>query len=152
MEPTCGLREPVFQKTFKNGKVCLDCAGVYRLHMSPSCEALRAPQKTKKKESLFPMCFFEGANTKMCEKMVPKCLQKADFISGVSQKTEAKKLKMSGQGTKSDPKRVPKPLKLTRNCPGFYSEVSHKKSARNPGPADCAKRLQYTSEFGRSLP
>ena len=62
----------------------MDCAGVYGLHMSPSREALRATQKTKKKASLFPKGFFEGANTKICEHMVPKCLKKGDFISGVS--------------------------------------------------------------------
>ena len=59
-----------------------------------------------------------------------------------NQKSEAKKLNKCAQGTKSDTKRVPKPLKLARNGPGFYREVSHNKSARNPGPADCAKRLQ----------
>ena len=43
------LLEAVFRKQCKNGKVCLDCAGVYGLHMSPSCGALRATQKSKKK-------------------------------------------------------------------------------------------------------
>ena len=84
MESKYGLREPIFQKAFKNGKVCLDCAGVNGLQMSPSREALRVTQKTKKKASLFPKGFFEGANTNICENMVPKCLQKGDFISVVS--------------------------------------------------------------------
>ena len=84
MEPKYGPREPIFQKALKNGKVCLDCAGVYGLHMSPSLEALRATQKTKKKESLFPKGFFDGANAKIFENMVPKCLQKGEFISGVN--------------------------------------------------------------------
>jgi len=84
MEPKCGPLEPIFQKSFKNGKVCFDCAGVYGLHMSPSRAALRATQKTKKKESLFSKGVFEGANAKICEKVIPKGLQKREFISGVS--------------------------------------------------------------------
>jgi len=82
MEPKYGLRQPIFQKTFKNGKVCLDCAGVYGLHMSPSREALRATQKTKKKESLFPKCLFEGANTKLCEKWSQKVSKKLTLFRG----------------------------------------------------------------------
>ena len=53
MESKYGPREPIFQKTCKNGKVCLDCAGVYGLHMSPSREALRATHKPNKNRVYF---------------------------------------------------------------------------------------------------
>jgi len=84
MEPKYGLREPIFHKDLKNRKVCLDCTGVYGLRMSPSREARRSTQKSKKKGSLLPKCLFEGENAKICEKMIPKGLQKGEFISGVS--------------------------------------------------------------------
>jgi len=126
MEPKCGPWEPIFQKALKNGKVCLDCTGVCGLYMSPSCEALRTTQKTKKTESLFPKCFFEGPSMKICEKMVRKGLQKGEFISGVSplgrpwrtfgvqsrfftKKVKPKRSKNVPKGLKVTPKRVKKP-------------------------------------------
>ena len=58
MDPTWPLLEAVFWKQCENGKVCLDCAGVYGLHMSPSCGALRATQKSKKKGTYFRTTVF----------------------------------------------------------------------------------------------
>ena len=53
MEPKWGLVGPTFQKKCENEKVCLDCAGAYGLHMSPSLGVLRVTKKLKKKSKLF---------------------------------------------------------------------------------------------------
>jgi len=42
-----------FLEKCENRKVCLDCAGAYGLHMSPSLGALRATQKSNKKRDIF---------------------------------------------------------------------------------------------------
>ena len=57
MDPTWGLSEATFEKKCEIGKVCLDRAGAYGLHMSPSLEALRAPPKSKKKGTYFTTTF-----------------------------------------------------------------------------------------------
>ena len=58
MEPKWGLVGPTFQKKCENEKVCLDCAGAYGLHMSPSLEAPDATQNNEKKHMCFKYAFF----------------------------------------------------------------------------------------------
>ena len=53
MDPKWYLLEAIFQKECKIGKVCLDCAGVYGLHMGPSRGALRATNISKKERDIF---------------------------------------------------------------------------------------------------
>ena len=50
MEPKYSFLEAIFQQQCQNGKVCLDCAGVDGMHMSPSRGALRGIQNSKKSE------------------------------------------------------------------------------------------------------
>ena len=49
-KPKRGLLEGIFREQCRNGKVCLDCAGVDGMHMSPSRGALRGTQNSKKSE------------------------------------------------------------------------------------------------------
>ena len=49
-EPTRGVLEGIFREQCRNEKVCLDCAGVDGMHMSPSRGALRGIQNSKKSE------------------------------------------------------------------------------------------------------
>ena len=76
LEPKYGLREPIFQKTCKNGKVCLDCAGVYGLHMSPiPWSAQGDPQNEEKSESISEGFFWGSKYENMWKhgsKMSPK--------------------------------------------------------------------------------
>ena len=53
MEPAWNPLEAFFQRTLKIGKVCLDCAGVHGLYMTPSHIALRAAQKSIKHNDIF---------------------------------------------------------------------------------------------------
>ena len=53
MEPKLRLLGTILQRKCKIGKVCLDCAGVYGLHISPSRIALRATQKSMKNRDIF---------------------------------------------------------------------------------------------------
>jgi len=55
-----------------------------RIAYEPIQRSAQGHPKIKEKHSLFQKMFFEGANTKICEHMVPKCLQKGEFISVVS--------------------------------------------------------------------
>jgi len=52
MDPKGNLLEALFEKKCKNEKVCLDCAGVYGSHRSPSCGALRVIPKIEEKRKL----------------------------------------------------------------------------------------------------
>ena len=49
-EPKQSLLEGIFREQCRNEKVCLDCAGVDRMHMSPSRGALWGTQNSKKSE------------------------------------------------------------------------------------------------------
>ena len=53
MDPFCTLRRAFFKENYENRKVCLDCTGVYGLHMSPSRGLLWATQKSKKNRNIF---------------------------------------------------------------------------------------------------
>ena len=72
----------VFQKKCENEKVCLDCAGAYGLHMSPSFGALSVTKKLKKKSNLFQNPSF--LQKKIFKKRAPKGVQKGEGISGVA--------------------------------------------------------------------
>ena len=60
MEPKWGLVGPTFQKKRESEKVCLDCAGAYGLHMSPSLKAPDATNKSLKKQMCFKYAFFSS--------------------------------------------------------------------------------------------
>ena len=53
-----------FWEKCKNEKVCLDCAGMYGSHMSPSRGVLRATQQLKKKTRTFQNRIFDQINTR----------------------------------------------------------------------------------------
>ena len=74
MDPKWGLLGPTFQKKCENEKVCLDCAGAYGLHMSPSLEALNATQKSKKKY-MFQVSLFSPTISNICGTWPPKGVQ-----------------------------------------------------------------------------
>ena len=70
-----------FLKKCEHEKVCLDCAGAYGLHVSPSLGAVRVAKKLKKNNNLFQNRFF--CKNKICEKnRAPKGLRKGEGISG----------------------------------------------------------------------
>ena len=65
----------VLLENMRKLKSVLDCAGVYGLHVSPSREAIRATQKSKKKGNVFQVRVCLPKNTKINEKLSPKGVQ-----------------------------------------------------------------------------
>ena len=63
--------------------MCLDCAGAYGLHMSPSLGALRVTKKMKKKRNYFRATLFCKKNGNV-KKKTPKGLQKGASEKGVA--------------------------------------------------------------------
>ena len=64
--------------------MCLDRAGAYRLHVSPSPGALRATQKSNKNRDIFQKPYFSSKISKIYQKGPPKGLQKGDPETGVA--------------------------------------------------------------------
>ena len=58
LDPKWGMLEPIWQKQCEHIKVCLDCAGVYGLHMSLSFGTLGATQKSKNESYIFQKHLF----------------------------------------------------------------------------------------------
>ena len=71
MEPKWGLVGPTFQKKCESEKVCLDCAGAYGLHMSPSLKAPDATNKSLKKQMCFKYAFFSSKIWKCVKNDLP---------------------------------------------------------------------------------
>ncbi len=87
LEENCSQNEPkityfgsYFLEKCQNGKVCLDCAGVYGLHMSPSRGALRTTQKSKRKRDIFQNRFFFSKNWKYVKKELQKVSQRVSLF------------------------------------------------------------------------
>ena len=141
MEPKWGLAGPNFQKKYENEKVRLDCAGANGLHVSPSRKALDATKKSPKKKMCFKYAVFSSK--------VQKCL-KHDLpnVSKWVSRFRGRRLlghlwrHYSKHVPKSAPKVVPRLQKCLQKGSKSGKSESQNDNASDPGPADCAKRLQ----------
>ena len=138
--------------------MCLDCTGVYGLHMSPSRGMLSATQNWRKKQHIKSTHAFTQNMwnfMKFTSKMCPNgCLY---FGGGASwgtfgapvcfltRKVHPKCSKSAPTVAKLTPKVVPSAPKVTPRLqigPQNVVNVTPKARSNKKGPADCAKRLQ----------
>ena len=64
--------------------MCVNRAGAYGLHVSPSPGALRATQKSNKNRDIFQKPYFSSKISKIYQKGSPKGFQKGDPETGVA--------------------------------------------------------------------
>jgi len=115
-----------FSESFEKRKSVFGLHRRVRIVYEPILRSAQDDPKNEEKRESISEVFFEGPNTKICEKMVRKGLQKGEFISGVSplgrpwrtfgvqsrfftKKVKPKRSKNVPKGLKVTPKRVKKP-------------------------------------------
>ena len=141
MEPKWGLAGPNFQKTCENEKVRLDCAGAYGLHVSPSRKALDATKKSQKKQMCFKYAVFSSKVQKCLKNDLPNVSKWVRGFRGWRLLGHLWR-HYSKHVPKSAPKVVPRLHKCLQKGSKSGKSESQNDNASDPGPADCAKRLQ----------
>ena len=150
MEPKGGLAGPKFQKKCENAKVCLDCAGAYGLHVSPSRKALDATKKSPKKQMCFKYAVFSSKVQKCLKNDLPNVSKWVSKIGGGGP-LEHLWRHYSKHVPKSAPKVVPRLHKCLQKGSKSGKSESQNDNASDPGPADCAKRLHINLNFSPKI-
>ena len=144
MEPKWGLVGPTFQKKRESEKVCLDCAGAYGLHVSPSLKAPDATNKSQKKHMCFKYAIFHQKYKNVWKMTSHMCPNGWLYFGGgaswgtlgaIIRNMYPKVLQKWSQDCKNASKKAPKMVKVS---PKYWRILENDTS----GPADCAKRLQ----------
>ena len=113
--------------------MCLDCAGVYGLHMSPSRGALRATQNRRKKGTYFRTAFLAKTNENVRKKSSKRSPNGWVYFGGerpgallghlwgpspfLNTENEPKVPPGAANYSKSDPKEAQKCKKWLQKCP-----------------------------------